>query len=246
MSTRIRPDKQIMRGPGAGYILRTDAAGELQFALLSAILGGGSSGNPTGIISIDKLFLEGNNLVLLYTDATGTQLRKAVDLSAFAVDVNLSGAILQNPSSGTYILELTETDGSKIDVNLSDLLAVATQNSIDIDLNGNGTSANPLIATLKPGVRYSMGDFYVTDEFLHLVGGNSVTLTRNPNLNLPIHVYRNGLRITHTEEWVSTAGKPREIRIIGVPAFGDNGMEPDTIVVDYFYLPGDVVTAPVG
>jgi hypothetical protein len=242
--TRIRPDKQIMRAPAAGYILRSDSAGELQFALLSAIMGSGGGGSVTGIVSIDKLFLEGNNLVLLYTDATGIQQRKTVDLSIFAVDINLSGAILQNPSAGTYILALTETDGSTVNVNLSDLLAVATQNSADINLTGNGTAATPLIATLKPSLRYSLGDYYVTDEFLHLTSGNSVTLTRIPNLNLPIHVYRNGLRITHTEEWFNAAD-PKVITLVGVAAFGDNGMEAETVIVDYFYLPDILPTTPI-
>ena len=234
--TRIRPDKQIMRGPGAGYILRTDAAGELQYALLSAIIGEPHGGSQTGVLSIDKLFMEGNTLVLLYTDATGTQQRKTVDLTPFAVDVKLTGAILQSATAGTYLLELTQSDGTKVTVNLSDLIPVVTLNSPDIEFSGNGTPANPLTAVLKPDLKTALAAKDTTDEFQHLTGGNTVTLSRTPVLAMPIRVYRNGLRICHSDEWFN-GDNPRIITLTGVAAFGDNGLEAETVVVDYYYLP---------
>ena len=114
--TRIRPDKQIQTAPGAGYVPFSDTNGELQFALLSALVGsgGGSGGGVSDefvrgdLRSIDSVQLTGSTLVIAYTDNTGAHFTKSCDLSSLSVKVKVTGAIMQHPDANTYILQLTE------------------------------------------------------------------------------------------------------------------------------------------
>jgi len=234
--TRIRPDKQIQTAPGQGYVLHSDTNGELQFALLSSLTGDGGGGTTGSFIgdvrSIDSVQLVGTTLVLHYTTNQGTQLTRSCNLESLAVDVKVTGAILQRPDANTYILQLTESDGSTVTVNLSDLLAVVTANSAEILLTGNGTVANPLSATLSESVRTTLGGgHHWTDEFTGLTTGNSVLLTHTPLYPFPLHVYRNGLRQKEFMEWRKDEAEPKRIVFEG-PAFGANG-QAEIVVVDY-------------
>ncbi len=236
--TRIRPDKQIQTAPGQGYVLHSDTNGELQFALLSALT---QQGNGTvtdafvrgDIRSIDSVQLISNTLVIAYTDNTGAHFTKSCNLSSLAVDVKVTGAILQRPDANTYILQLTESDGSTVSVNLSNLLAVVTVNSADIILTGNGTAANPLTAVLSDTAKAGMlSGVHWTDEFTGLTTGNTVQLTYVPIYPFPLHVYRNGLRQKEFIEWryyPQTA--PKAIVLQGA-TFGANG-QPEVVIVDY-------------
>lgn len=233
--TRIRPDKQIQTAPGQGYVLHSDTNGELQFALLSSLTGDGG-GNTSGAIgdvrSIDSVQLVGTTLVLQYTNSQGTQFTRSCNLEALAVDVKVTGAILQRPDANTYILQLTESDGSTVTVNLSDLLAIVTANSTDIIFSGNGTAGNPLSATLSESVKTAMGGgYHWTDEFTGLTTGNSVQLTHTPLYPFPLHVYRNGLRQKEFVEWTKDEADPKRIVFEG-PSFGANA-QAEIVVVDY-------------
>lgn len=234
--TRIRPDKQIQTAPGQGYVLHSDTNGELQFALLSAITDGGIGTYPDFVIgdvhTIDSVQLVGTTLVLQYTNNQGTQFTKSCELTSLAVDVNVTGAILQHPDANTYILQLTENDGSTVSVNLSDLVAVVTANSADIIFSGNGTAAAPLTAVLSDNAKTApSGGIHWTDEFTGLTTGNSVILNRAPLYPYPLHVYRNGLRQKEILEWRKDEVNPKRIFLEG-PSFGANG-QAEIVVVDY-------------
>lgn len=231
--TRIRPDKQIQTAPGQGYVLQSDINGELQFALLSALIGNG--GNPDAALgdirSIDSLQLLGNTLVLRYTNNQGVQMVKSCDLTSLAVDVKVTGAFLQHLEANTYILQITQSDGTTVSVNLSELLAIVTVNSADIILSGNGTASNPLTAVLTDSARTSLnGGSHWTDEFTGLSTGNSVQLSYIPIYPFPIHPYRNGIRQKELVEWKQDPQNPRRINF--QIDFGANGQY-ETIIVDY-------------
>lgn len=235
--TRIRPDKQIQTAPGQGYTLYSDNNGELQFALLSGLFPG-SGGTVTDafvrgdIRSIDSLQLVGSTLVLRYTDNTGAHFTKTCDLTSLSVSVKVTGAILQRPDANTYILQITESDGTTVSVNLSDLLAVVTADSADIIFSGNGTAANPLSAVLSDTARQALnGGAHWTDEFTGLTTGNAVQLTYTPLYPFPLHVYRNGLRQKELYEWRYDPANPKTIYLQG-PSFGANG-QPELVIVDY-------------
>ncbi len=231
--TRIRPDKQIQTAPGQGYVLHSDTNGELQFALLSALAGGGNTGFAIGDIrSIDSLQLVGTTLILHYTTNQSVQLTKSCDLTTLAVDVNVNGAILQHPDANTYVLQITESDGSTVSVNLSDLLAVVTTNSADIIFSGNGTAAAPLTAMLSSTAKAALSSgTHWTDEFPNLTTGNSVQLTYAPLYPFPLHVYRNGLRQKEILEWRKDDTDPKRIFLHG-PSFGANAQS-ELVIVDY-------------
>lgn len=233
--TRIRPDKQIQTAPGPGYVLHSDTNGELQFALLSALAGSGGSLPDYmfgDVHTIDSLQLLGNTLVLRYTNNQGVQFVKSCDLTALAVDVKVTGAILQHPNAATYILQLTQTDGTTVTVNLSDLLAVVTTNSADIIFSGNGTAGSPLTAVLSDIAKAALnGSVHWTDEFINLTTGNSVQLTYTPLYPFPLHVYRNGLRQKELYEWRQHPTIPKTIILQGA-SFGANA-QPETVIVDY-------------
>ena len=237
--TRIRPDKQIQTAPGQGYVLHSDTNGELQFALLASLTGDGGGTTPGFVIgdvhTIDSVQLTSTTLVLKYTDNQGAQFTKSCDLTALAVDVKVTGAILQHPDANTYILRLTESDGSTVSVNLSDLLAVVTANTADIIFSGSGTAANPLTATLTDGAKAALsGGIHWTDEFTGLFTGNSVVLTHAPFYPYPLHVYRNGLRQKEIIEWRKDEEDAKRIVMEG-PAFGANG-QAEIVVVDYMTM----------
>lgn len=235
--TRIRPDKQIQTAPGPGYVLNSDNNGELQFALLSALTGNGGGVQDAfvrgDIRSIDSVQLVEHTLVIAYTDNTGVRFTKSCNLSLLAVDVKLTGAILLQPQANTYILQLTDSEGETISVNLSDLLAVVTVSTTDIILTGNGTAANPLSARLSDAVRAKLAaGTHWTDEFAGLTAGSSVQLTYTPLYPFPIHVYRNGLRIKEFTDWRQAVnGDPKNIKMMEV-GFGANG-QAETVIVDY-------------
>lgn len=235
--TRIRPDKQIQTAPGPGYTLYSDGNGELQFALLSGLFPSNDGTVNDSFVrgdirSIDSLQLVGNVLVLKYTDNTGAHFTRTCDLTALAVDVKVTGAILKHPDANTYILQLTESDGTSVTVNLSDLLAVVTANSADIIFSGNGTVASPLSAVLSDSARAALaGAVDWTDEFINLTTGNAVQLTYVPVYPFPLHVYRNGLRQKELYEWRYNAANPKVIYLQGA-SFGANG-QPELVIVDY-------------
>lgn len=234
--TRIRPDKQIQTAPGPGYVLNSDINGELQFALLSALLGNGNSSFPDYVFgdvhTIDSIQLLGNTLVLRYTNNQNVQFVKSCDLTALTIDVKVTGAVLQRPDANTYILQLTESDGSTVSVNLSDLLAIVTTNSADIIFSGNGTAANPLTAVLSDSAKAALnGSVPWTDEFINLTTGTAVQLTYTPLYPFPLHVYRNGLRQKELYEWRYNAANPKTVYLQGL-SFGANG-QPETVIVDY-------------
>jgi hypothetical protein len=235
--TRIRPDKQIQTAPGQGYTLYSDSNGELQFALLSGLFPG-SNGTVSDTLvrgdirSIDSLQLTGNVLVLKYTDNLGGHFTKSCDLTTLAVGVKVTGAILQRPDANTYILQLTESDGTTVSVNLSDLIAIVTVNSADIIFSGNGTAASPLSAMLSDTVRQAFaGSLHWTDEFTGLTTGNNVSLTYTPLYPFPLHVYRNGLRQKELQEWRYDSTNPKTIYLQG-SSFGAYG-QAETVIVDY-------------
>ncbi len=234
--TRIRPDKQIQTAPGPGYVLHSDNNGELQFALLSALGGNGNTNFPDymfgDVHSIDSLQLLGNTLVLRYTNNQNVQFVKSCDLTSLAVDVKVTGAFLQHPEGNTYILQLTQSDGTTVSVNLSELLAIVTLNSVDIIFSGNGTAANPLTAVLSDTAKAALnGSVHWTDEFINLTTGNAVQLSYTPLYPFPLHVYRNGLRQKELYEWRYSAANPKMIYLQGA-SFGANA-QPETIIVDY-------------
>ena len=237
--TRIRPDKQIQTAPGQGYVPYSDNNGELQFALLSALVpaGGGSTVTDAfvrgDIRSIENVRLEGSTLIITYIDNTGAVFTKSVDLTTLAVDVKVTGAILQRPDANTYILQLTESDGTTISVNLSDLLAVVTAPSSEIVFTGNGTANAPLSATLTEAAKIAMrGGTDWTDEFPGLTTGDTVQLSYVPVYPFPLHVYRNGIRQKEIIDWrYSDNNDPKMIRMMNV-GFGANG-QAETVIVDY-------------
>lgn len=69
--------------------------------------------------TINSLVLSGTIITLSYTGENGTIQTKSVDISSALIDINVANAVL-NPS--TYILTITETDGSTHTVNFSSLL----------------------------------------------------------------------------------------------------------------------------
>lgn len=235
--TRIRPDKQIQTAPGPGYTLHSDGNGELQFALLSALIppstGGVNESYVRGDIrSIDSIQLVGHTLVLKYTDNRGEQFTRTCDLNALSVGVKVTGAILRHPDANTYILELTESDGTTVTVNLSDLLSIVTVNSADLIFSGNGTATNPLTAVLTESARQAMqGSTHWTDEFINLTTGNTVRLSYVPVYPFPIHVYRNGLRQKELYEWRQHVEDPKILVLQGA-SFGANA-QAETVIVDY-------------
>lgn len=235
--TRIRPDKQIQTAPGQGYTLYSDANGELQFALLSGLFPSNDGTVNDSFVrgdirSIDSLQLQANVLVLKYTDNTGAHFTRTCDLTALAVDVKVTGAILKHPDANTYILQLTESDGTAITVNLSDLLAVVTANSADVIFSGNGTAASPLSAVLSDSAKGTLSrTTHWTDEFTGLTTGNAVQLTYVPVYPFPLHVYRNGLRQKEIVEWRYNSYAPKVVYLQGA-TFGANG-QAEVVIVDY-------------
>jgi hypothetical protein len=80
---------------------------------------------------------------LSYTDEDGTV--SVIDLSALAVDVNLSSGAYD---PATFVLTLTDSDGSLVTVNLADLKKTITANSTSLTLTGTGEASSPLKADL--------------------------------------------------------------------------------------------------
>ncbi|MBS1616234.1 MAG: hypothetical protein JST06_08980 [Bacteroidetes bacterium] len=234
--TRIRPDKQIQTAPGPGYVLHSDNNGELQFALLAALAGNGNSNFPDymfgDVHTIDSIQLLGNTLVLRYTNNQNVQFVKSCDLTSLAVDVKVTGAFLQHLDANTYVLQLTQSDGTTVTVNLSELLAVVTVNSADIIFSGNGTATNPLTAVLSDSAKSALnGGTHWTDQFINLTTGNSVQLSYTPIYPFPILVSRNGLDQAELYEWRYNAANPKVIYLQGA-SFGANG-QPETVIVHY-------------
>ena len=125
-----------------------------------------------------------------------------------------------------------KSDGTTVNVNLSDLLAVVTVNSADIAFTGNGTATSPLSATLTDSVKAGLkGGTDWTDEFTGLTTGNSVTLTYTPLYPYPLHIYRNGLRQKETIEWRQDDINPKKFNLQGA-SFGANG-QPEIVIADY-------------
>jgi hypothetical protein len=249
--TRIRPDKQIQTAPGQGYVPYSDTNGELQFALLSALMPTGNSGVADAFVrgdirSIDSVQLTGNTLVIAYTDNTGAHFTKSCNLSTLAVDVKVNGAILQHPDANTYILQLTESDGTTISVNLSDLLAVVSVASADIVFTGNGTATSPLSATITETAKTALkGGTHWTDEFGGLTTGDSVQLTYVPVYPFPLHVYRNGVRQKEITDWrYAVNNDPKNVKMMNI-GFGANGQS-ETVIVDYKTAETVIPRPPIG
>jgi trimeric autotransporter adhesin len=80
---------------------------------------------------------------LSYTNEVGSIA--TIDLSALAVDVNLSSGAYD---PATLVLTLTDSDGSLVSVNLSDLKKTSTTDSATISFTGTGETSAPLSANI--------------------------------------------------------------------------------------------------
>ena len=69
-----------------------------------------------------------------------------VDISALYADINVDTVTWDAP---TYVLTLTETDGTVHTLNLAALIAITTADSLTITLTGDGTVGSPLQADAK-------------------------------------------------------------------------------------------------
>jgi hypothetical protein len=242
MLTRIRPDKQIQRAAASGYVLISDANGELQFQLLANVVSGG--GGITAVRDITDVSLLANNLVIKYLDANGNEQVKTVSLAAFAADVKIDNAtLIQRSEQGTYILNIHQSDGSSIEVDLKSLLAIVTTNSPEITLSGLGTPESPLRADLTQAVRDKMGAYKYTQEFtgLNNDNGKTVHLAHVPIAGT-VKVYRNGMRQGTGDVYMTDRsdgqGDPQVVSFFTF--FGSGMQDTETVIVDYESLdPGN-------
>jgi hypothetical protein len=71
-------------------------------------------------ISVGTPTLEGTTLKIPFTDKDGNTTQKQVDLASLAVDVNVASATID---ANTYVITVTETDGSTHNISLATVLA---------------------------------------------------------------------------------------------------------------------------
>ena len=83
-----------------------------------------------------------NTAKTLTTTVNGVD-SNAVDISALYLDVNVD-KVEWTPS--TYILKLTETDGTEFTIDLSALVGISKENSTSVTLSGEGSTTSPLKA----------------------------------------------------------------------------------------------------
>jgi hypothetical protein len=236
MLTRIRPDKQIQRAAASGYVLVSDANGELQFQLLANLVSGGGGG-ITAVRDITDVSLLANNLVIKYLDAAGNEQVKTVSLAAFATDVKIDNAtLIQRSEQGTYVLNIHQSDGTSIEIDLKSLLAVVTTNTADITLAGDGTPANPLRATLTQAVKDKLGAYKYTEEFtgLNNDSGKTIHLAHVP-IPGTVKVYRNGMRQGSGDMYMTdrSDGQGDPTIISFYTFFGSGIQDTETVIVDY-------------
>ena len=142
--TRIRLDKQIQKAQSALMVPISDANGELQYTNLSAVV----KANET-LTHLNSVEIIGGNLIIKYTAENGLQQVVSTALNLPSIDISISNAVLEHPQTGIYQLHISQNDGTSFTVDLSDLVAMVSQNTSDINFTGNGTSANPLKASIS-------------------------------------------------------------------------------------------------
>lgn len=225
--TRIRLDKQIQKAPAPSRFPLSDLNGELQFTDFLPMVHFAET--KTTLNSVE---LVGGNLVIKYTGEDGEQQVVSTSINgAVQTDINLANAILEKPSAGVYRLVLTETDGSTATVDLTELLAVVTQNSVDVQLTGDGTPESPLRAVLTQAFWSKFSE--LTEVFRNLTQGNSVTLSKAIAQVYvdSIKVYRNGLRQELGVDYSVNEDPQVPGHIIFVEPFTVNFSE--KVIVDY-------------
>lgn len=142
--TRIRLDKQIQKAQGAQMVPISDVNGELQYSNLNTIV----KANET-LTHLNSVEIIGGNLIIKYTAENGLQQVVSTPLNLPSIDISISNAVLEHPQTGIYQLHISQNDGTSFTVDLSDLVAMVSQNSSDINFSGNGTSTNPLKASIS-------------------------------------------------------------------------------------------------
>ena len=140
-------------------------------------------------------------------------------------------------ANGTYQLVYGLADNNLTNNNnwqqfKSSLLSVSTNNDSDIVLTGDGSTNNPLGASLRSESRLMLNAKDTTQEFINLNSGNLVTLTEIPIAAMPIRVYRNNRRLLSTD-WM-IGWEPNIIKVLG-EEFGAGAVESETLIVDFYY-----------
>jgi hypothetical protein len=185
--TRIRLDKQIQKAQNANMIPLSDANGELQFVPLAQAVQSAET-----LTHFDSVEVINGNIVIKYTPENGQQQVLTAQLPAPQQDIHIANAVMENPGAGSYRLAITQNDGSNYVVDLTDLLAVVTQNSDYINLTGNGTNGSPLkaelngnFASLIPSKLDDLGDVTVNPALIGEALGmqGKVVLLYDPQTN---------------------------------------------------------------
>jgi hypothetical protein len=99
----------------------------------------------TAIIAkkIDTVVNTVDNTAKTLTTTVNGVASNAVDISALYLDVNVD-KVEWTPS--TYILKLTETDGTEFTIDLSALVGITKEDSTSVTLTGEGSATAPLKA----------------------------------------------------------------------------------------------------
>ncbi|GAA4457023.1 hypothetical protein [Rurimicrobium arvi] len=189
--TRIRLDKQVQKAPASKMVPLSDANGELQYLDFNLLVKAGET-----LTVLNSVEVVGGNLVIKYTAEDGRQQVVSTALNYSQTDIKVTDAKLDNPSSGVYRLLLTESDGSTFPVDLSALLAVVSQNTEFVVLDGNGTPQSPLRISLTDFFWNSIPRPELTEVYRDLSQGDSITLAAKAGniAQESIKVYRNGMR----------------------------------------------------
>jgi len=95
---------------------------------------------------LNGMTISGTTISLSYVGETGTNQTVNVNIASALVDVQIANAVLD---PNTYILTITETDGTTHQVNFSDLIKINVQDTTTVHLSGDGSAATPLRADVK-------------------------------------------------------------------------------------------------
>ncbi|HNQ21412.1 MAG TPA: hypothetical protein PKI46_10160, partial [Bacteroidales bacterium] len=132
------------------------------------------------LTSFDSFTLIGTVLSMTYTDELDVQVTRTVNLASALTDVKLQSASL---NSSNYILTLTQTDGSTVTVNLSELRKISTVNTSSIKLEGDGTPSNQLKASAI--ISNQVGNILsVLPDGLFASSGGSASISRIKIFNI--------------------------------------------------------------
>ena len=224
---RIRPDKQIVTAIGQGYVLHTDASGELVFEQLSTLV--------DTLETVTSVSYDDATAIFTYIDENGTANTLTLP--------HVNGMTFDN---ATNILTITLNDGTSYSVDLSSLAGGGggTFNSFNVTdgtntetINDSDTLTFQGDVGIKPAVSPTDNVKYSLDlreyVFTNLTSGTDVTVPAAAG-SIPSSAYvwviRNGLVLPPTEYTI--AGNTITFTVPFGTAPNSNGSE--TVHIKWF------------